>query len=141
MKEINEVKKSYIPIVNVNPQLNKYDEMVSPSKKLEEANENITKYGLPPTWEEPNPKKKAENSFWITGILKGADAEKNTFILVSTDVNSESIKAHKTIKTSSDKLTQLVHNYWDKMIKVYIKPMTVKGKSVNYELIDMSLNA
>ncbi|MBK9249153.1 MAG: hypothetical protein IPM69_13825 [Ignavibacteria bacterium] len=42
-----ELKKRKIPIVKIDPRLNKYDDMVVFPEKLEKANEMLPRVGLP----------------------------------------------------------------------------------------------
>jgi hypothetical protein len=42
-----ELKKRKIPIVKIDPRLNKYDDMVVFPEKLEKANEMLRRVGLP----------------------------------------------------------------------------------------------
>lgn len=50
MKITTELKKRKIPIVRIDKSLNKYDNGVIFSDKLEKANEMLKKAGLPKQW-------------------------------------------------------------------------------------------
>ena len=78
------------------------------------------------------------NDFWISGVLKRADADKNTILLVSKAPNNLS-QTNYTITVLSETLNNLVKNYWDDMVKVHIKPKSKKGRYFQYELIDVQI--
>jgi DNA phosphorothioation-dependent restriction protein DptG len=78
-----------------------------------------------------------EQPFWISGILKRVDADKNTVKLASkaTDTIPQTLY---TINVASETLNKLVKNYWGDIVKVYIKPKNKKGKPSPYELLEIS---
>ena len=78
-----------------------------------------------------------EQPFWISGILRRADADKNTIKLASHATDSAP-KTNYTINVASETLNKLVKNYWGDMIKVCIKPKSKKGKQYPYELVEIS---
>ena len=78
-----------------------------------------------------------EQPFWISGVLRRVDADKNT-IKLATKATDTIPQTDYTIKVVSETLNKLVKNYWGDMIKVYIKPKIKKGKSFEYELIEVS---
>jgi hypothetical protein len=78
-----------------------------------------------------------QQPFWISGVLRRADAYKNTIKLAShaTDTIPQT---DYTINVVSETLNKLVKNYWGDIINVYIKPKSKKGKQHQYELIEVS---
>jgi hypothetical protein len=78
-----------------------------------------------------------EQPFWISGILKRVDADKNTIKLASHATDTAP-QTDYTINVVSETLNTLVKNYWGDIIKVYIKPKIKKGKQNQYELIEIS---
>jgi hypothetical protein len=82
--------------------------------------------------------KKEEQPFWISGVLKRADAEKNTIKLATNGTEPKSQPHYYTINVVSETLNKLVKNYWGDIINVYIKPKSTKGKQHRYELIEVS---
>ncbi len=81
--------------------------------------------------------KKQEEPFWISGVLKRVDAEKNTIKLASKATDTIP-QTDYTINVVSETLNKLVKNYWGDIINVYIKPKVKKGKQHQYELIEVS---
>jgi hypothetical protein len=81
--------------------------------------------------------KEEQQPFWISGVLRRADAYKNTIKLAShaTDTIPQT---DYTINVVSETLNKLVKNYWGDIINVYIKPKSKKGKQHQYELIEVS---
>ena len=82
--------------------------------------------------------KKQEEPFWISGVLRRVDADKNTIKLASNGTKPKSQPHYYTINVVSETLNKLVKNYWGDTINVYIKPKTKKGKQHQYELIEVS---
>lgn len=78
-----------------------------------------------------------EQPFWISGVLRRADADKSTIKLASNATGSAP-KTNYTINVASETLNKLVKNYWGDMIKVCIKPKSKKGKQYPYELVEIS---
>ena len=79
-----------------------------------------------------------EQPFWISGVLRRVDADKNTIKLASKATESMPKIHYYTINVVSDILNKLVKNYWGDVINVYIKPKSKKGKQYQYELIEIS---
>jgi hypothetical protein len=75
--------------------------------------------------------------FWISGVLKRADADKSTIKLASKATDTIP-QTDYTINVMSETLNKLVKNYWGDIINVYIKPKTKKGKQHLYELIEVN---
>lgn len=78
-----------------------------------------------------------EQPFWISGVLRRVDADKNTIKLASNGTENKSQPHYYTINVVSETLNKLVKNYWGDIIKVYIKPKNKKGKQEQYELIEV----
>ena len=79
-----------------------------------------------------------EQPFWISGVLRRVDADKNTIKLASNGTEPKSQTHYYTINVVSETLNKLVKNYWGDIINVYIKPKTKKGKQNQYELIEVN---
>jgi hypothetical protein len=79
-----------------------------------------------------------EQPFWISGVLRRVDADKNTIKLASNGIEPKSQPHYYTINVVSETLNKLVKNYWGDIINVYIKPKTTKGKQNQYELIEVN---
>lgn len=137
MKEITVLNKSKIPTVIINHKLDKYDDVVFCPEKLQEANETIEKYGVPEIYESELSDIEQESSFWVSGVLRRADADKNTFLLVIAIENQS--PTNYTITTLSETLNTLVKDYWSEKIKVHIQPKVKKGKQMQYELIEVKI--
>jgi hypothetical protein len=82
--------------------------------------------------------KKEEQPFWISGVLRRVDADKNTIKLASNGTKPKSQPHYYTINVVSETLNKLVKNYWGDIINVYIKPKSKKGKQHQYELIEVN---
>jgi hypothetical protein len=78
-----------------------------------------------------------EQPFWISGVLRRADAYKNTIKLASNATDTIP-QTDYTINVVSETLNKLVKNYWGDIINVYIKPKSKKGKQYQYELIEVN---
>ena len=137
MKEITAIKESKMPTVIINHKLDKYDDIVFCPEKLQEANETIEKYGVPEIYESDLSEIEQTNSFWVSGVLRRADADKNTFLLVISIDNQS--PTNYTITTLSETLNTLVKDYWGEKIKVHIQPKTKKGNHMQYELIEVKI--
>jgi hypothetical protein len=81
---------------------------------------------------------KEEEPFWISGVLRRVDADKNTIKLASNGTKPKSQPHYYTINVVSETLNKLVKNYWGDIINVYIKPKSKKGKQHQYELIEVN---
>jgi hypothetical protein len=78
-----------------------------------------------------------EKPFWISGVLRRVDADKNTIKLASKATDTIP-QTDYTINVVAETLNKLVKNYWGDIINVYIKPKSKKGKQHQYELIEVS---
>ncbi len=118
-----------VPIMIIDKSLNKYNAMTFNSAKLEKAKEDIKKPGFPAPIEK-------ENSFWVSGILQQADANKKTF-LITVKSEIKTAKSNFIITTLSETLNDLVKQYWGNMLTVYIKPVSKDSKRPKYELLEV----
>jgi hypothetical protein len=82
--------------------------------------------------------KEQEQPFWISGVLRRVDADKNTIKLASNGTEPKSQPHYYTINVVSETLNKLVKNYWGDIMNVYIKPKSKKGKQHQYELIEVN---
>jgi hypothetical protein len=82
--------------------------------------------------------KEEDQPFWISGVLRRVDADKNTIKLASNGTKPKSQPHYYTINVVSETLNKLVKNNWGDIINVYIKPKSKKGKQHQYELIEVS---
>ena len=137
MKEITALNKSKIQTVIINHKLDKYDDIVFCPEKLQEANETIEKYGVPEIYESELSEIEQTNSFWVSGVLRRADADKNTFLLVISIDNQS--PTNYLITTLSETLNTLVKDYWGQKIEVLIQRKAKKGKQMQYELIEVKI--
>jgi hypothetical protein len=137
MEKVIELKKHKYPNTFINPELNKFENIVSSSEKLEEANATLAKYGLPKGLEKKLPHKSSESAFWLSGILQRADAAENTFLLISLDKDAPT---NYTINTAPEMLHQLVKTSWCATIQVYIQPQINDKQQFEYNLIEVKVD-
>ncbi len=137
MEKVIELKKYKYPNTFINPELNKYEDIVSSPEKLAEANATLAKYGLPKGWEKKTTTQSKESAFWLSGILQRADAAENTFLLISLDKDAPT---HYTINTVPEMLHKLVKTAWCATIQVYIQPQINDKKQFEYELIEVKMD-
>jgi hypothetical protein len=129
MEKIIDKKSSKYGNFIVNPELNKYSKMPTYSKKFAQANEFIEKYGLP------------EESGYVDiltfrGVLKFANAEKNTFT-IAREVDWKADIIDYEISTIPQTLTDLVKKYWGEKITISVKPIRSNGEILEYKLIEL----
>jgi predicted RNase H-like nuclease (RuvC/YqgF family) len=122
--------------VTIDKELNKYQNVVLNSKKLDQANEIIARTKLPEKLEKELAELKEENSFWVSGTLEQADAHKNTF-LITVKSDTKAVKTNFIITTLSETLNDLVKKHWGNMLTVYIKPINGDSKRPKYELLEV----
>jgi hypothetical protein len=136
MKELIEVKKTLPPNVIIDNSLSNYDDVVLFPKKLQEAREDLAKYGIPEKWANESLKNGDKFNFWTTGILSRVDTKENNFIFVSKTEDNLT-ENHYSISIIPDTLTSLAQDYLGKNIRIHIKPIVKKGQKWQYELIDL----
>jgi hypothetical protein len=137
MDKVIELQKYKYANTFINPELNKYDDIVSSPEKLEEANATLAKYGLPKGWEKKTSAQSKESAFWLSGILQRADAADNSFLLISFDKDEPT---NYTINTVPEILHKLVKTSWCATIEVYIQPQINDKKQFEYELIEVKVD-
>ena len=138
MKELLELKKSKQAPITVNPALNKYvheyDSVAS--KKLQDAEETIAKYGIPEEWANKSAEIGEKYNFWTSGILIHANAKENTFSLSVKTPDKISEKTY-IISTSSELLKKTVKAFWGENIRVFLRPKAIIGQPFYYDLIEI----
>lgn len=139
MEEVIEKKIYNRPAIIVNPELNKYADVVMFPKKLEEAKEMLAKYPIPAEiYLKRYSKIQQEQGIEISGILNYADARTNIFWVIDTKN-----KYHETnykIRTQSEVLNKLVKSFWNEPIKVHIRPQINDKNVFEYELIEVKVD-
>jgi hypothetical protein len=124
--EVISTKYSNVTIVE---SLKKNDNKVMNSKKLVRAIEMIERYGLPEGSEHLD-------IITLTGFLKYANAEKNTFTIArEVDWKPEIIDYEVTALPQT--LTDLVKKYWGEKITISVKPIRSNGEILEYKLIEL----
>ena len=137
MKEVIEQKKYSPPVMVINDELDKYDNVILFPKKLKEANEMLEKYPPPAdVLMHGYSELEKEHGFEVNGILKRADADAKTFLVVEMDGPYE---IHFKITTNPETLNKIVKSYWDNTIKVHIRPKINSEKQFEYELLETPL--
>ena len=111
-----------------NKSLNKISKVPTYSKKLVSAIEFIEKYGLPDCSEHLD-------TITLNGILKYANAEKNTFT-IAREVDWKTDIIDYEITASPHILADLVKKYWGEKITITAKPIRSNGKILEYKLIE-----
>jgi hypothetical protein len=139
MGEVIELKKYKRPNVVVNPELDKYSKDVINPEKLARIHERLEKHPLP-AWFSMSvySKIQQEHGFEVTGVLKRADATKNTFFLI--ELENEMDEMHYTIRTEPDTLNNLVKAFWSAPIKVHIRPQITADNLFLFELIEVKVD-
>jgi tellurite resistance-related uncharacterized protein len=129
MEKIIEKKSSKYGNFIINPELNKYNKMPIYSKKLVSAIEMIERYGLHESDEHLD-------IITLTGFLKYANAENNTFTIArEVDWKTEIIDYKVTALPQT--LTDLVKKYWGEKITISVKPIRSNGEILEYKLIEL----
>ena len=102
-------------------------------QKLKEAKEMLEKYPIPAKIRMGSfSKREQEKGFEVIGVLKNANMENNTFLLLQKgDLNEIEIK----IITTPQILNQLVKTHFGKMITVQIRPQINNANQFEYELM------
>ena len=136
MKELIKSKKFRPIVIRINPELDKYDNIVLFPEKLARANEMLAKHGLPKEWQADYDKIIREKSFWVRGILNEADAETLTFSIHGKAAGSKLDKAYTITASDAETLTTFVKTYWNETVKVHIKPKDLEDDSQGYALIE-----
>jgi hypothetical protein len=139
MEEVIELRKYKRPNVVINPELNKHSKDVIDPEKLERIRERFEKHPLP-AWflMDRHSKIQQEHGFEVTGTLKRAEADNNTFFII--ELEGEIDEMHYTIRTESDTLNNLIKAFWNAPIKVHIRPKITDDNLFLYELIEVKID-
>ena len=132
---MNEIIELRAQKITINPELDKYNDVVSFPKKLARANAMLEKWGLPKELEDRILQRELKDALWVKGILRQVDADTNTFLIVVTATDNQPQAAYM-VTTLSDILNKLVKEYWGNEVRVYIKPQNQSGQQ--YELIEVA---
>ena len=115
---------------------NDLDDTILYPEKLKEVRETLAKNPIPADiYLQRFSKSEQEHGFWITGIVKQADADKNIFIMVATSNNTE---MKYKVQTISKTLNSIVKNHWCKSLKVLIQPTINNENLFEYALINIA---
>ena len=132
---MNEIIELRAQKITINPELDKYNDVVSFPKKLVRANAMLEKWGLPKELEDRILQRELKDALWVKGILRQVDADTNTFLIVVTATDNQPQIAYM-VTTLADTLNKLVKDYWGDMVRVHIKPQNQSGQQ--YELIEVA---
>ena len=132
---MNEIIEFEAPIDVIDPELDKYDDIILFPEKLQRAKEMLAKHGLPKPIQERLDKIAREKSFWVRGILTEADAETLTFSIHGKAAGNKLDKAYTITASDAETLTTFVKTYWNETVKVHIKPKDLEDDSKGYALI------
>ena len=133
---MNEIIEFEAPIDVIDPELDKYDDIILFPEKLQCAKEMLAKHGLPKAIQDRIDKIKREKSFWVRGILTEADAATLSFSILGKAEYSTLDKAYAITASDAETLTTFVKNYWNETVKVHIKPKNLEDDSQGYALIE-----
>jgi hypothetical protein len=137
MAEVLEARKFKLPKITINNAID--DGKVINPEKFERVCERLEKHPLP-AWflMDRHSKMQQEHGFEVTGTLRRADADTNTFFIIELedDIN----EMHYTISASPDILNNLVKAFWDAPIKVQIRPKITADNLFLYELIEVKVD-
>jgi hypothetical protein len=115
---------------------NDLDDTILYPEKLKEVREALTKNPIPADiYLQRFSETEQEQGFWVSGIVKQADADKNIFVMVATVNNTE--MPYK-VRTVSKTLNSIVKNHWRKSIHALIKPTINKERLFEYTLINIA---
>lgn len=115
---------------------NDLDETILYPEKLKEIKESLAKNPIPADiYLKRFSTIEQEQGFWVNGVVKQADADKNIFVIVATVNNTElQYKVHTLSKT----LDLIVKKHWCKSIKAHIQPTINKEQLFEYALINIA---
>ena len=122
--------------VTIDPELDKYKDVVMFPKKLARANEMLAKWGIPKAWEEERQQKKREQALCVNGTLSHADLDTNTFLIV-VEATDNAPQTRYTVTAVAAVLKKIVKDYWGDLVKVYIKPKGETATPLEYELVEV----
>ena len=133
MIEVIELKEQK---VTINPELDKYNDVVMFPEKLARANEMLAKWGLPKELEEQMLAEERENALLVEGTLSQADVDSNMFAVVVEATDNQPQTIYK-VTALPDTLKQLIKDHWGDVVKVYIQPKWEASTISDYELIEV----
>ena len=136
MKEILEIKKPARKTIPINPEVKKYEYDDFASRKLQQANEFLAKYGFPEEAANKRAEKGQKLNFWTTGIVIQANAKENVFSLTVKAPDKLSENTY-IISTTSEILKKIVKENWGENIKVFLRPKAIIGQPFHYDLIEI----
>ena len=115
---------------------NDLDDTILYPEKLEEIKESLAKSPIPADiFLKRFSKVEQEKGFWVNGVVKQADADKNIFVIVATVNNTElQYKIHTLSKT----LDLIVKKHRCKSVKAHIQPTINKEQLFEYALINIA---
>lgn len=112
---------------------NDLDDTILYPEKLKEARETLSKHPIPAEiYLLRFSKEEQEQGFWINGVVRKADADNNTFTVIST---AQFTQTQYIIHTQLKILNSIVKNYWGKPLKAHILPKINKDEKFEYELL------
>jgi hypothetical protein len=131
MEDVIELKEVKTPKLIINNDID--DSKVMFPKKLQRANEILEKYPPPAEWcMKSYSKMEQESGVEVRGVLKRADADASTFLVIEM---SGLYEIHYHIRAAPDTLDKIVKAYWGKTINVQIRPQINKDNQFEYELM------
>lgn len=136
MAEVIEKKESSRGVF-INPELNKYDDVVFLPKKLERAIEFLAKNGMPEKWANEALAQGEKQNFWTKGILHSANTLDNTFVFIAKSYDYPDGNHQYTITTTPKILNTLFKDYSGEPIRIHIKAKVKKGKKWLFKLIEV----
>ena len=121
--------------VTINPELDKYNHIVSSPKKMARANEIFAKWGLPKEWEDEIGESERESDLFVKGKLCQGNTDTHSFLITVEATDSQPQMSY-LVTTTSDILTKLFNEYWERdAVNVHIKPKIESPDQ--YEFIDI----
>jgi hypothetical protein len=137
MAEVLEARKFKLPKITINNAIDDGKEICP--EKLEEIRLYFEKHPLPAWFSMSRySKMQQEHGFEVTGTLKRAEADNNTFFIIELEGDIDEM--HYTIRTEPDILNNLVKAFWDAPIKVHIRPQITADNLFLFELIDIKVD-
>jgi hypothetical protein len=137
MAEVLEARKFKLPKITINNAIDDGKEICP--EKLEEIRVHFEKHPLPAWFSMSRYSKiQQEHGFEVTGTLKRADTDTNTFFIIELehDIN----EMHYTISAKSEILNNLVKAFWDAPIKVHIRPQITADNLFLFELMEVKID-
>ncbi len=103
-------------------------------EKLQTVRDRLEKHPIPAWIFLSNySKTQQQDGFCITGVLKYADRDKNTLLLLV--IGDEDAQSNYHIRTTPETLNNIIKNYLNKEINVQIRPQINEANQFEYELM------